>query len=152
MEVKGISEKEIDTVTGSEKGFAIVTYRMRLYDRHHNWLMITKQIYNQVVWHYYQILTEELSLLEQSNFLLLRLLEKMTIGTKEMKERGEEPVWKLENLPKIPLYFRRAAINAAIGLARTSFTSCKKRGKEKEETFSQGVSTGSSGKLFSCFL
>ncbi len=133
MEVKGISEKEIDTVTGSEKGFAIVTYRMRLYDRHHNWLMITKQIYNQVVWHYYQILTEELSLLEQSNFLLLRLLEKMTIGTKEMKERGEEPAWKLENLPKIPLYFRRAAINAAIGLARSG------KGNEKGKGFPQAA-------------
>ncbi len=118
-------------------GFITVTYRVRLYNRHQKWLIHTRQLYNRVVWHYYQILRSKEELLEQGNFLVLRALEEMSIGTKEMKAQGKEPLWKLENLPKIPLYFRRAAINAAIGLARTSFTSCKKRGKEKEETFSQ---------------
>lgn len=104
----------------SEKksGYATATYKLRLYDRHHDWLVYTKQLYNQVVRHYYQILTEETELLEQTNFLLLRKLEEMTIGTKEMKARSEEPVKKLAGFPKIPLYFRRAAINTAIGTAR----------------------------------
>ena len=111
----------------SEKktGFITITYKLRLYDRHHNWLINTKRIYNQVVWHYYQILIQESSFLEQSNFLLLRTLEEVTVGTKEMKNRGEEPIWKLEEKPKIPLYFRRAAINTAIGLARSYETSLK---------------------------
>lgn len=108
----------------NKKGFTTITYKVRLYDRHHEWLLYSRQIYNRVVWHYYQILINELSLLEQSNFLLLRSLEAASIGTKEMKAKGEEPTWKLEQVPKIPLYFRRAAINTAIGLARGYWSSC----------------------------
>lgn len=113
-------------------GFSIVTYKLRLYNRHYDWMLITKQIYNQVVWHYYQILMSNRSLLEQNNFLLLRELERLSVGTKEMRKKEEEPVWKLEHLPKIPIYFRRAAINAAIGLARSYDTSCKIWEKEKQ--------------------
>lgn len=105
-------------------GFTIVTYKLRLYDRHHDWLINTRQIYNQVVWHYYQILMQEMVLLEQSSYLLLRKLEEMSVGTKGMKARGEEPLWKLQDIPKIPLYFRRAAINTAIGLAKSYLVSC----------------------------
>ena len=101
-------------------GYITITYKLRLYQRHQNWLIQTRRIYNQIVWHYYQILTAETTLLENSNFLLLRMLEEKSIGTKEMKARGEEPLWKLTNFPKIPMYFRRAAINTAIGIARSS--------------------------------
>ena len=112
-------------------GFITITYRLRLYNRHHDWLLLTKQIYNQAVWHYYQILVNQTSLLEQSNFLLLRCLEEQSIGTKEMRKRGEEPLWKLPDHWKLPLYFRRAAINTAIGLVRSYVTSCQ-RWQEKE--------------------
>lgn len=106
----------------SEKnGYVTLTYKVRLYNRHQNWLLDTRKLYNQVVWHYYQILQNNDSLLEQSTFFLLRKLEEGSVGTKEMRARGEEPIWQLKNLPKIPLYFRRAAINAAIGLARSAF-------------------------------
>ena len=100
-------------------GSITVTYQLRLYHRHQDWLIQTKQLYNQVVWHYYQILMKEFVLLENSNFLLLRMLEEKSVGTKEMRERGEEPLWKLMDFPKIPMYFRRAAINTAIGMARS---------------------------------
>ncbi len=102
-------------------GYITVTYQLRLYQRHQDWLIQTRKIYNQVVWHYYQILIGELSLLEKSNFLLLRVLEENSIGTKEMRAKGEEPRWKLENIPKTPMYFRRAAINTAIGMARSFY-------------------------------
>ncbi len=101
-------------------GFIIITYKLRLYSRHQDWLLLTKQMYHQVVWHYYQILIQETVLLEQSTFLLLRKLEELSIGTKEMRARGEDPPWELEKKWKVPLYFRRAAINTAIGLARNA--------------------------------
>ncbi len=119
-------------MSGKETGFITMTYKLRLYDRHQNWLVFTRQLYNQVVWHYYQILMEDLSLLKQSNFLLLRTLEECSIGTKKMQERGEEPLWKLKDMPKIPMYFRRAAINMAIGLAR-SYHSSYKLWQEKQK-------------------
>lgn len=104
----------------SEKkmGYTTVTYTLRLYDRHHNWLVVTKQLYNQLVWHYCKILEEKEDLLKQTNFLLLRKLEEITVGTKEMRARQEEPIRKLYGFPKVPLYFRRAAINTAIRISR----------------------------------
>lgn len=99
-------------------GHSILRYRVRLYDRHFVWLKATKKLYTQVVEHFFQVLRNEPGLLEQSDFLLLRALEAKCIGTKEMKAKGQLPEFPLTELPKIPLYFRRSAINAAIDLSR----------------------------------
>lgn len=99
-------------------GHSILRYRVRLYDRHFVWLKATKKLYTQVVGHFFQVLRNEPGLLEQSDFLLLRALEAKCIGTKEMKAKGQLPEFPLTELPKIPLYFRRSAINAAIDLSR----------------------------------
>ena len=99
-------------------GYSIVTYRVRLYDRHFAWLKETKELYVKVTAHFLSVLQKETELLEQSDFLLLREMEKLCIGTKEMKAAGQKPVYPLTDFPKIPLYFRRSAINAAIDLAR----------------------------------
>ena len=99
-------------------GHCILTYRVRLYDRHFNWLEQTKELYTNVVAHFFQVLIKEEELLQQSDFLLLRALEEKCIGTKEMKANGVAVSYPLVNFPKIPLYFRRSAINAAIALMR----------------------------------
>ena len=101
-----------------QTGHSIVTYRVRLYDRHFTWLKSTAELYTQVVRHFFYVLEKESSLLEQSDFLLLRALEAKCIGTKEMKAAGVSPEYPLNNFPRIPLYFRRSAINMAIGFAR----------------------------------
>ena len=100
------------------KGHSIVTYQVRLYDRHFSWLVTTQELYQKVVLHFVQVLELEQELLEQTDFLLLRELEAKCIGTKEMKAAGKLPKYPLNNFPKIPLYFRRSAINAAISLTR----------------------------------
>ena len=99
-------------------GHCILTYRVRLYDRHYSWLEQTKELYIKVVAHFFEVLTKEEELLQQSDFLLLRALEEKCIGTKEMKEKGIAVPYPLFSFPKIPLYFRRSAINAAIALMR----------------------------------
>lgn len=99
-------------------GHSIITYRVRLYDRHFDWLKQTKVLYDQVVKHFFNVLRKEPELLELSDFLLLRELEVKCIGTKEMKNRCQEPTYPLLIDPKVPLYFRRSAINTAIDLAR----------------------------------
>lgn len=101
-----------------KNGHAILTYRVRLYDRHFVWLKETQELYVRVVEHFFRVLEQETQLLEQSDFLLLRALETKCIGTKEMKSVGKVPEYPLKEFPKIPLYFRRSAINAAIDLAR----------------------------------
>ena len=99
-------------------GHCILTYRVRLYDRHYVWLEQTKELYTKVVAHFFEVLTKEEELLEQSDFLLLRALEEKCIGTKEMKAQGIAVPYPLLGFPKIPLYFRRSAINGAIALMR----------------------------------
>ena len=112
--VKGFMEKE-----GKQKtGHSIRTYRVRLYDRHLNWIKETKELYLRVVHHFLQVLIQEEGMLGQSDYLLLRELEAICIGTKEMKAEGVAPKYPLKEFPKIPLYFRRSAINAAVDLAR----------------------------------
>jgi len=101
-----------------QTGHVITTYRVRLYDRHFNWLMETRKLYSQVVEHFFLVLQKEADLLKQSDFLLLRAVEECCIGTKKMKAEGILPKYPLNETPKIPLYFRRSAINAAIDLAR----------------------------------
>ena len=101
-----------------KQGYTIVTYRVRLYDKHFFHLVKTKSVYEKVILHFLYILQKEPNLLAQSDFSLLRTLEVKCIGTKEMKAEGVLPEYPLKNLPKIPLYFRRSAINAAIDLAR----------------------------------
>lgn len=99
-------------------GYSIISYRVRLYDRHFEWLINTKELYKRVTEHFINVLLKQQELLEQSDFQLLRTLEALCIGTKEMKNRAEQPQYPLENFPKIPLYFRRSAINSAIDLVR----------------------------------
>lgn len=102
-----------------KKGFVTTTYQFRLYRKHLEWFQETELLYNNVIKHYYMILLEKTELLELSNHFLLRELEILTVGTKEMKQKQENISYPLEGFPKIPLYFRRAAINTAIGLARS---------------------------------
>lgn len=120
-----------------KKGYTIVSYRVRLYDRHMDCLLLTKQLYNRVASHFFSVLWLKKDLLEQSDFLLLRELEILCIGTKELKKKGMTPEFPLESYPKIPLYFRRSAINAAITMARknlnNSWCSAQDTGIEGEE-------------------
>lgn len=116
-------------------GHAIITYKVRLYDRHFQWLQLTKELYDKTAEHFFMVLQKEPALLEQSDFLLLRALEVKCIGTKEMKTAGVVPEYPLTGFPRIPLYFRRSAINAAIALARKKNTS----GKEYPMTVYKGM-------------
>lgn len=104
----------------TQTGYAICTYRIRLYDRHFKWILETKALYEEVVRHFLGVLKQKPELLEQSDFQLLRALEIHCIGTKEMKAKGVLPDFPMNSFPKIPLYFRRSAINAAIGVAKSA--------------------------------
>jgi len=107
------------TILEEKKGYSIITYRLRFYDKHLNWLWETKVLYNKVVKHFYNLLKDFPEMLTLSSHYLMRELEIMTIGTKEMKKAGQEAPYPLLNFPIIPLYFRRAAINCAISMMKS---------------------------------
>lgn len=100
-------------------GSATTTYKLRLYQKHLNWLQTTKELYNSVLAFYYKILFEHQELLKLNNHSLMRELEILTVGTKDMKKAQTPPDYSLEQFPKLPLYFRRAVINSAISLVRS---------------------------------
>ncbi len=100
-------------------GYTTVTYKFQLYEKHTEWFATTEMLYNSVVAHYYGILKDRQELMVLSGHDLLRELERLTVGTKEMKAVGHSAEYPLEDFPKIPLYFRRAAINNAAGLMRS---------------------------------
>lgn len=109
-----------DLITMSGNGSVTLTYQFLLYNRHMDWIDATKELYNRVLKFYFFLLLERRPWMELSNHALLRELEILTFGTRQQKGK-ENPSCPLQGFPKLPLYFRRAAINAAIGMARSYF-------------------------------
>lgn len=136
----------------TKTGYSTTTYKMQLYQKHFDWLVLTKDLYNEVLAFYYQILLTQTELLVLSSYSLLRELEKLTIGTKEDKKNGILPKYSLERFPKLPLYFRRAAINAAISMAK-SYTVRLEQWKRQSEKLEEGLKKQNKGcpKPASCF-
>lgn len=112
-------------------GYSTTTYRMQLYQKHFEWLKNTKNLYNQVLEFYYKILLEKQELLELSSHALMRELEILTVGTKEQKKNNILPKFPLTDFPKLPLYFRRAAINASISMVKSYSIRLKKWNEEQ---------------------
>ena len=98
-------------------GYAITTYKIQLNYKHLDWFKKTQSLFDAVLAFYYELLEKQPEALELSNQNLLRHLELQTI-----KQRNGTPPETPLPFKKIPLYFRRAAINAAISMYR-SYTS-----------------------------
>ena len=110
-------------------GFKTITYRFRLQCEREEWLHNTKDMYNRVLQFYYEVLLEEPELEFSSNMRLMRQLELLTVGSKQ--ERQTKYPFPFD---KVPLYFRRAAINDAIRLYK-SFSSGKEHGANQAKAF-----------------
>ena len=122
-------------LTEKTTGYCTITYKLRLYIKHIEYVKLTKDIYNQVVLFYYNLLLENVEFLNLSNQYCLRELEKLTIISRD----GKKPEKYLDM--DLPTYFRRAAINQAIGSVRAYIMlqsnfekSDKKLGKEPSVT------------------
>lgn len=110
-------------------GFSTTTYRIKLYKKHLDWLELTKEYYNLVLKFYYELLYQKQEILELSNQEVMRQLEVMTVGSK--RKEHISPIYPIP-YEKVPLYFRRAAINSAISLMR-SYSSKYENWKENKE-------------------
>ena len=98
-------------------GYAITTYKIQLNYKHLDWFKQTQSLFDAVLAFYYELLEKQPEALSLTNQNLLRHLELQTIKQRD----GTQPETPLP-FKKIPLYFRRAAINAAISMYR-SYTS-----------------------------
>ena len=112
-------------------GYRTITYRFRLYCEHMHWLLETKQMYNRVLAFYYDVIRKEPDIWDVPKLQMMRQLELLTVGA-----RGENAADTKYPVPfeKVPLYFRRAAINDAIRLYG-SFRSGVDKGANMAENF-----------------
>ena len=107
-------------------GYAITTYKIQLSYKHLDWFKQTQSLFDAVLAFYYELLEKQPKALSLTNQNLLRHLELQTI-----KQRDGTPPEMPLPFEKIPLYFRRAAINAAISMYR-SYTSKLKDWEDKQ--------------------
>ncbi len=111
----------------SKCGYCTITYKLRLYIKEIEYIKLTKELYNQAILFYYNLIMENIDFLNLSNQYCLRELEKLTIVSRD----GKKPKHYLDM--DLPTYFRRSAINQAIGTARSYDTLLKSYLNEKKE-------------------
>ena len=107
-------------------GYAITTYKIQLNYKHLDWFKQTQSLFDAVLEFYYELLEKQPEALSLTNQNLLRHLELQTIKQRD----GTQPETPLP-FERIPLYFRRAAINAAISMYR-SYTSKLRDWEDKQ--------------------
>lgn len=99
--------------------YCVTTRRFTLQCNHEEWLLKTQEFYNEVILFYYRLFLDREeavpgSLSGQTNQQVLRALEILTITGRDRQQVPCPLPWE-----KVPLYFRRAAINSAIACARS---------------------------------
>ncbi|BCL78453.1 hypothetical protein ccbrp13_09180 [Ktedonobacteria bacterium brp13] len=86
-----------------------------------HWFAEHQALFNRVVAFYFQVINAHEKLITLSNQDALTALEKLTHTTKA----NPDPIMPLHAIAEdIPALFRRAAINAALGSARSFFSQC----------------------------
>ena len=94
--------------------YAITVRRFNILFRHTDWLQKTQDLFNEILLFYYQLYLDFFSGNQPGALEALRELEKISIPGRDKQPVSHPLPWK-----KVPLYFRRAAINAAIAAARS---------------------------------
>jgi putative transposase len=102
---------------------------------HGAWLHANQSLFNQVAAFYFEVIQAHVKVLDLSNKEALTALEKLTHAT----EINPNPIMPLTSVGEdIPAMFRRAAINAALGSARSFSSNLLKWRKRKEKAEAKG--------------
>jgi putative transposase len=106
------------------------------YQPHHAaWFASTQELFNRVAAFYFEVITAHEGVLDLSSQEALTALETLTHTTKE----NPTPVMPLaERVENVPAMFRRAAIHAALGSARSFSTHLAKWRAKKEKAQAKG--------------
>jgi hypothetical protein len=102
---------------------------------HADWFAQTQVLFNRVAAFYFEVIQAHEGILDLSNKEALTALEKLTHAT----ARHPHPVMPLSQMVEdMPAMFRRAAIHAALGSARSFFAHRKKWQAKKEKAQAKG--------------
>ena len=117
----------------SEKNYySMTTKRFTLRTSHNKWLLITRRLYNDVLYFYYKLFLEHPELNSLTNQKAMRALECLSIVGRDKKPVEVPLPWK-----GVPLYFRRAAINSALAAGRSYLARSEQTCPSQE--FSSGI-------------
>jgi putative transposase len=106
---------------------------------HAAWFAANQDLFNRVVAFYFGVINAHEKLMDLSNKEALSALEKLTHKTTD----NPDPIMPLSEVAEhIPAMFRRAAINAALGSARSFFTHLKKWKARKAKAEAKGKNCG----------
>ena len=118
-------------------GKATTTIRQTLNHKpeHSAWFAANQALFNQVASFYFSVIQAHECVLELSTQEALTALEQLTHTTKN----NPNPVMPLSEIaPDVPAMFRRAALHAALGSARSFYTHLKTWRARKEKVLSKG--------------
>ena len=102
---------------------------------HAAWFAATQDLFNQVAAFYFEVIAAHEKVLDCSNKEALTVLETLTHAT----QKHATPVMPLEAIvADIPAMFRRAAIHAALGSARSFYSHLSTWRKRKEKVLAAG--------------
>src|SRR5215469_8931557 len=113
-------------------GSATMTIRQSLHyqSQHSNWFATNHALFNRVVAFYFEVIQAHAHVLDLSTKEALTVLETLTHAT----SKNRTPLLPLTDVaPDIPAMFRRAAINAALGSAKSFYSSLGKWRTRREK-------------------
>jgi IS605 OrfB family transposase len=117
------------------KATTTIKQSLQYQPRHVAWFVANQHLFNQVAAFYFSVIQAHDKVLELGSQEALTALEKLTHTTK----RNPHPVMPLSEIGEdIPAMFRRAAIHAALGSARSFSTHLKKWRARKEQALAKG--------------
>ncbi len=98
--------------------------------QHAAWFAETQALFNRIAGFYFEVIAAHPGILELSNMEALGAMEKLTHTTAQ----HPKPIMPLASVaPDVPAMLRRAAINAALGSAKSFYTALFKWRKRKEQ-------------------
>jgi putative transposase len=116
---------------------AVTTIRQSLQHAvaHADWFAATQRLFNLVAAFYFEVIQAHEGVLDLPPSSALTALEKLTHATK----KNPHPIMPLDVVaPDCPAMFRRAAIHAALGSARSFSTHLSKWRREREKANAKG--------------
>jgi hypothetical protein len=114
---------------------ATTTIKQILTHSQGEWLLANQALFNRVASFYFNVIQAHVKILDLSNKEALTSLEKLTHTT----DANPHPVMPLSEIEEdIPAMFRRAAINAALGSARSFFSHLARWNKAKTKVEAKG--------------
>jgi transposase len=112
------------------KATTTIRQSLNYQSQHADSFAANQALFNRVVAFYFEVIQAHAKVLDLGTYEALTALETLTHAT----SKKQSPVMPLtEIVPDIPAYFRRAAINAALGSARAFFSSLKSWRVRKEK-------------------